>query len=152
MRITDFILKHYDKRNLFCPSCQAAFDREGCEIVGIKEVGSNSSLFMEYVCPQCDDRSGFTLNKMTMEDLASAILEDLVNEEGEDKEIEEGITERRERAKNKKQGDKKAKKRFSSKSKITLEEQASAKEMLENSHTWHDWLVQIGASEEVPEK
>lgn len=127
-----------------CPGCSKPFRPEAIKAIGVKygHVKKDSTVvYVEYHCPHCKEDSLVELFEMTMEEFGTAILDDF-----EERAAEEAQKEMQRRAKSNNNPKKKAKKRPSgSQSKISLEEQKQAMDMLDTCESWVDWLNQIGA-------
>ena len=143
MEIPTWILTHFEKSNFSCPSCRDDFNTKGCNMLGIKSKDAEQHshkqdkrhvLYMEYECPRCKSKVGFEIIDMTLEEFASSILEDMENEAA--------IEAQKEMDKRSQEPEKEVPVK---QSRISAEEQSSAIDMLNQSITWQDWLIKIGA-------
>jgi len=140
---------YIQKDSYSCPDkeCMLPFDFKGVTGIGIKDETTpnrlkNSYLFIEYMCPKCDMRTIIQLHQMSLIEFATMVMDD----------FEDIIAEELEEEKQKKVPKRdpkvpRAKKR-SKGSKISREEMKKAKDIINNSATWEDFLGQIGADED----
>lgn len=138
--LSDFIEYMFSSNIFSCPKCKSDYDKNGCEVVGLKDRDGQSSLYMQYRCKECSTSSGFNMDIMNLDDLANHIIE-FYEEKALEKLEEEYLAtfKSSQDLENKFEENKKN-------SSITKEDQNKFSEELKNCATWQDILRKFNIS------
>lgn len=141
LQIPDWLRETFDKGRFDCPACDHAFNPEHVTVIGIKNVdykknGNRTMLYIEYMCPQCKQKVSYEIQDMTLEEFAAVVLDGLQED------VSQGLRKIESKKPTVVKNNKKCGK---DKSKITLTEQKSLMKMLDDSDSWLDFLIKIGA-------
>jgi len=150
---------------LSCAKCKSKVKEESITGEGIRKCMSNNeetAFFIEYQCPKCDTATTIELNKMNLEEFTMELLDiftenieelDELEDESEDDDLEEWEEEDDEHEaarKTVKKSNSSSSKNVGSK--ITLKEVETAKDILRESPSHYDFMMNIGLTDELIEQ
>jgi hypothetical protein len=150
MKIPNFLLEQFEQQDFSCTNkkCKSPFILAGLVFLGIKTVRRNKQpakdfLFCQYICPKCNEAVGFEIFEMKLEEFAMMVLQDVEDSPNKPaKAKSEEIPQK---------DPKVVSKVPKAKSKMTIEEQNTCVQMLDDSKSWADWLKKIGIPVEPKE-
>ena len=153
MKIPRFLLEQFQQQDFSCTNekCKSPFILAGLVFLGIKPVKRNKQpvkeyLYCDYLCPKCNNKAGFEIFEMKLEEFAMMILDDV-----------DGLEEQSEPKVSKKktfkpqENQEKKEKQSIQKSKISTQETQTAAKMLDSAKSWTEWLHKIGIPSEPKE-